>query len=271
MTVRFQHAARILTVTVGVLVAMPRDSAAQFAVFDPANFAELVQVLDQVEQQYARVLEQRRIWGKLARPLPDGRQGAYPIPATPWDMQRGTESPDPFGVYTALRQAIETGDPAGQQWRQSVVPLDRYPAEVLAGLTPTQRLQISRTYTHPLTADGVGIVGIHALAINRDGEQAAARALDQLSTHLRGGDVGNLALLQELASTDVLAAREEHLRNVYLAYLVEGLVANLKRYRDEEAERLNSILYEHQWGPQLSQQTTADTDRVLRDFWRALP
>jgi hypothetical protein len=255
---------------VGVLIVSdlcPTLAHAQVIVFDPGVLIQLVRIVSQAETQYDEVVAQRRLWRKLAMALPAGRQMLYLIPETPWSMTRGSDDLDLFNTYVPLRRAIESGDPTGLQWRRTVVPLATYPPSLLAQLPPEQRLDIAREYTHPLTSDGLGIMAVHALAYNRDGHQAASRALDQLTDRLRAGDHGNIAIHQELAGTELLAVREEHLRNVYLAYLLEGEVADLKRVRDTEARRLNTDIVRRTVGASMTTQTTAGMDDVLTNFW----
>jgi hypothetical protein len=244
---------------------------AQVAVFDPGIWIQLVRHLLQAQEQYAVVQRQREIWTRLARPLPSGRQGRYALPATAWATNRGSSDLDQFGLYTILRRGIEAGDSTGAQWRLAVEPLTQYPSTIFSRLTPTQRLQLAREWTHPLSSDGLGTMGIHALAYNRDGHRAASQALDRLSAQLRAGDVGNIAVLQQLLAIDILAAREEHLRNVYVAYLVEDAISEIKRIRDALTQRVNRDIYRRTHGPTTTRQMTADTDRVLRDFWRNRP
>jgi len=261
---------RPVLIVVVLLALRPIAVQAQVLVFDPGVLIQLVRIWSQAQSQYNEVVEQRRLWRKLAMQLPTGRQTQYLVPPTPWSITRGTDDLDPFGIYPPLRRAIEIGDPTGLQWRRAVVPLTLYPAAVLAEMTAEQRLHVAREYTHPLTSDGLGIMAIHALAYNREGHQATSRALDRLADRLRAGDGGNIALHQELAAAELLAVREEHLRNIYLAYLLESEVADLKRVRDSETDRLNGDILQRRLGATLTAATTADTDRVLATFWSTL-
>lgn len=258
---------RMLGLTV-VLVLSALPAHAQVLVFDPGILVQLVRQWLQAQRQLDQATAARLIWQQLARPLPDGHAPGYVIPPTLWSMSRGADDLDPFALYPSVRRAIEQGDPTGLQWRRAVIPLATYPANVLARLTPAQRLHITREYTHPLTSDGLGIMGIHALAYNREGHLAASRAAGRLAARLHADDPGNVGLHQTLAAAEVLAAREEHLRNVYLAYLVEDAVADLKRVRDAQTRRLHSDLFRRVAGPTVTAQTTAHMERVLADAWR---
>jgi len=257
----------------GILVsAHPVHAQGAAIVHDPVIYIQTLRQFLQLLQQHGQVQAQRELWERLARPLPADRPARYVVPGTPGRQSRGTADDDLFGLYTALRAAIEHGDPTGQRWMDAGIPFLPYPVAGAPALTATQRLHRARLSTHPLTTDGLGTMAVHALAYHRDGHQATTRVLDQLSARLAAaGDRGNPALLQQIAAADWHGAHEEHLRNVYLAYLVEGRIADLKRQRDAQVRALLMHVARRHAVPLLAQQTTLTSDQARRDLWRRRP
>jgi hypothetical protein len=255
-------------------VLSTRPAHAQLVVVDPAHLVKNVAILAEAVQIYDETVRLRDIWQQFRQQIGVSERARWVIDETRWRTHGAAITEDPFGTYAPLGLAFDVGDLDDAAYLGSVVPLEPAPATVAAQLTPTQRLHFSRDYANVLMTDGFGRVAVQTTSAGRSNARHLLDALKQLQGDLLqpGDDYnGNIGLLQKVVGARLISARTTDLGNQLLSSLLEGTLAEQKAMRDAEAQAINADIYQRINGPRLSQQTTADTDRVLSNFWSPRP
>lgn len=266
---RTTHSIRV-GVVVGLIICLAVPARAQLVVNDPVNTIQNIALVAQAIRIYEEARRLRDIWEQFRQGIPPARRADWVIDETPWRTHGIDPEDDLFQTYLPLMTALDVGDPSGAAYMGSVVPLARYPADIVSRLRGTQLQHIAREYGTVIMADGFGRVAVEMTSDGRWHSRRALEALAALQADLLNPDEefnGNIAMLQKSLGTRLISARTVGVGNQLLAGLVEGRLTAQKMRRDVEARRLNADVHRRLNMPEVSRQTTAQTDAVLRNFW----
>ena len=248
----------------GVLVAaLATPAHAQWAVFDPANFAQAVLIAQRTQRHYEELLAQYRTILRMGQGL--GALDPYRIPsiaATRHDVGRW-----PYG--RAWLQGLNSGDPAGVAYWATTLPLER-PSALPARLTAAARRTLERQYATIEITDSVAMMGGHQVGALRGYHGQLQRAVQDLE-----GDVLNgleryhemTAILDKVAAAELLGRRQDMAANQLLSHALEQMLARSKRLRDTEASTMNMQLVTWRDGRAANDALVRGTGDALRT-WR---
>lgn len=251
----------LVTTVVLAMVASPVN--AQWAVFDPSNFAQAVLIAQRTERQYEELLAQYRTILRMAQGL--GSMEVYrtpPIVATRHDAARW--------LYGApWLQGLNSGDATGAAYWATALPLLR-PTALPASLTPAARRMLERQYATIEITDSVATMGGHQVGLMRGYHGQLQRAVQELE-----GDVLNgleryhemTAILDKVAAAELLGRRQDMAANQLLSHALEQMLARSKRLRDTEAATMNMQLVTWRDGRGANEALVAGTGDALRT-WR---
>lgn len=264
----------LVSVTCAVVLGLstPRPAVAQLVVNDPVNTIQNIAIVAEAVRLYQEAQRLRRIWETFSAGIAAGERATWTIPTTRWRTHGDVE--DPFGTYLPLGEAFDLGDPTNAAYLGSVIPLQRYPADVLARLPATQRVHLARDYANVLMADGFGRVAVQTTSAGRWNSRRALDALQRLQgDFLQAGDAynGNIGLLQKTLGARLISVQTTDVGNQLLASLLEGALTKQKIARDLDARRINADIYRRVHGAAVTRDTTTQMDAVLANFWRSQP
>jgi conjugal transfer/entry exclusion protein len=249
----------------GILVVLlaATPAQAQWAVFDPSNFAQAVLIAQRTQRHYEELLAQYRTILRMGQGL--GSLEAYrtpPIVATRHDAARW-----PYG--RAWLQGLNSGDATGALYWSTALPLER-PTSLPATLTAAARRMLERQYATIEITDSVATMGGHQVGLTRGYHGQLQRAVQDLE-----GDVLNgleryhemTAILDKVAAAELLGRRQDMAANQLLSHTLEQLLARNKRLRDTEAATMNMQLVAWRDSRAANEALVAGTGDALRT-WR---
>jgi hypothetical protein len=254
-----------------LMVIASTPARGQLVVNDPVNTLQNIAIVAQAIRIYEESRRLRDVWEQFRQEIPLGRRAAWVIDETRWRTHGVDPADDPFGTYAPLATALDLGDPQGAAYLGSVIPLEQYPSQVVARLPTSQRDRIARDYANILMADGFGRVAVQTSSDGRWHSRRALEALAALQSDLLNPSAeynGNIGMLQKTTGARLISARTTGVGNHLLASLLEAALTRAKIARDADARRINADIYRRLYLPTASREMTAQTDRVLRDFWR---
>ncbi len=254
---------RRMLITGVLMAALATPAHAQWAVFDPANFAQAVLIAQRTQRQYEELLAQYRTILRMGQGL--GALNSYRIPsiaATRHDVGRW-----PYG--RAWLQGLNSGDPAGVAYWATTLPLER-PSALPARLTAAARRTLERQYATIEITDSVAMMGGHQVGALRGYHGQLQRAVQDLE-----GDVLNgleryhemTAILDKVAAAELLGRRQDMAANQLLSHALEQMLARSKRLRDTEASTMNMQLVTWRDGRAANDALVRGTGDALRT-WR---
>lgn len=255
---------RTRSVVVAMLVTMTAAPAqAQWAVFDPSNFAQTVLIAQRTQRQYEELLAQYRTILRMGQGL--GSLAPYRIPSI--GVTRHDAGRWPYG--RAWLQGLNSGDPAGAAYWATTLPLDR-PSALPARLTAAARRTLERQYATIELTDSVAMMGGHQVGALRGYHGQLQRAVQDLE-----GDVLNgleryhemTAILDKVAAAELLGRRQDMAANQLLSHTLEQMLARSKRLRDTEASTMNMQLTTWRDGRAANDALVRGTGEALRT-WR---
>ena len=153
---------------------------AQWAVFDPANFAQTVLIAQRTQRQYEELLAQYRTILRMAEGL--GSLESYRIPSI------GVTRHDP-GRWTygrAWLQGLNSGDATGAAYWATTLPLER-PSVLPPRLTAAARRALERQYATIEVTDSVAMMGGHQVGALRGYHGQLQRAVQDLESDVLNG------------------------------------------------------------------------------------
>jgi hypothetical protein len=240
-------------------MSSPTTTHAQFVVYDPANWTQAV-------LQVTHLLDQLRFWLRQARRLPLDMVSRYHGHSVDWtlhDLDAG------LLFARRLLSALNTGDPTGVAYRQTIDRLD-VPTDVLARMPANLQRRLTNAYAALELADSVSalaidqmgamrVEGAHNMQVAKDMEKDAVSTNDDFHTHT--------ALLNKINAAIVLGLRmQDHVGKTLTSTLEQMIVTNT-RQREAEALLLNATIYQWRYGQEYGQDFFRNTASAL-DGWR---
>ena len=251
---------RILTTTALALILMiaPRPVTAQFAVYDPANYAQAV-------IRYQQMLQQYQFWLRQARRLPVD-MGRYRAPEVLWRIHDSVEA---FPYAGPILVGLNYGDATGAGYLQAVHQLE--PIEgIFARLPVGFRRRLTDSYATIQMADSAATMGIHQAGIIRFNGRSILRAIDAMEQDLVAAPEefhSQTALLNKINGAGVLALRIAERNSQFLLATLEQLLVENKRKRDAETQLMNAHIYQWRYGADYAADSFRNTAQAL-DRWR---
>jgi conjugal transfer/entry exclusion protein len=236
---------------------------AQWAVFDPANFAQTVLIAQRTQRQYEELLAQYRTILRMAEGL--GSLEPYRIPSI------GVTRHDP-GRWTygrAWLQGLNSGDATGAAYWATTLPLER-PSVLPPRLTAAARRALERQYATIEVTDSVAMMGGHQVGALRGYHGQLQRAVQDLESDVLNGLERYhemTAILDKVAAAELLGRRQDMAANQLLSHALEQMLARSKRLRDTEAATMNMQLVTWRDGRAANDALVRGTGDALRT-WR---
>jgi hypothetical protein len=215
-----------------VLAASPAH--AQFAVFDPANFAQAILIVQRTQRHLDELRAQYQTVRRMAEAL--GGMARYRTP--PFALIG--HDPARWNYGRPWIAALNSGDPTGAAYLAAAMPLER--PDAAARLSGAARRAFERQYAGVEIADSVAMMGGHQVGVMRgyyDDLQRAIQALesDVLSPTASYHDM--TAILDKIAAGELIGRRQDMASNQLLSHVLEQLLARSKQLRDSQAVTLN--------------------------------
>jgi conjugal transfer/entry exclusion protein len=226
----------ILATTLVLLVTAP--ARAQFVVHDPGNLQQAILIAQRTLREYQELVAQYHTIVRMSHGL--GTMDGYRMPTIP------TASHDigRWGYARPWLQSLNTGDPTGAAYSQTIRTLER-PLGELAQLPPVARRAVENAYATIEITDAVVQSGGHQLGMTRGYSRELQRAIDALQGDVMNGQPGYhemTAILDKVAAGALIGRRQDMATNQLLSHAVEQLLARGKRMRDTEAATMNMRL-----------------------------
>lgn len=252
------------TVVAGLLFTVAAVPAhAQWAVFDPSNFAQAVLIVQRTQRQYEELMAQYRTILRMAEGL--GSLEPYRIPGigvTRHDVGRW-----PYGA--AWLAGLNRGDATGAAYWATTLPLER-PSALPAHLTATARRMLERQYATIEVTDSVAMMGGHQVGALRGYHGQLQRAVEDLEADVMNGLERYhelTAILDKVAAAELLGRRQDMAANQLLSHALEQMLARSKRLRDTEVATMNMQLTTWRDGRAANDALVRGTGDALRT-WR---
>lgn len=236
---------------------------AQIAVIDPTNLAQVVLIARRTQQQLDELQAQYRTILRMAQSL--GNMESYRVPTIPITRH----DPSRWEYGRPWIEGLNGGDPTGAAYWATTVPLQRPNAE-LSRLTPAARRAFERQYATIEITDSVAQMGGHQVALVRGYHGRLQQAVQALESDVLNGLPRfheMTAILDKVASGELLARRQDMAANQLLSHALEQLLARSKRLRDTEATTINMQLVTWRDGRGANNAFVAGTGDALRT-WR---
>ena len=236
---------------------------AQIAVIDPANLAQVVLIARRTQQQLDELQAQYRTILRMAQSL--GNMESYRVPTIPITRH----DPSRWEYGRPWIEGLNGGDPTGAAYWATTVPLQR-PDAALSRLTPAARRAFERQYATIEITDSVAQMGGHQVALVRGYHSRLQQAVQALESDVLNGLPRfheMTAILDKVASGELLARRQDMAANQLLSHALEQLLARSKRLRDTEATTINMQLVTWRDGRGANNAFDAGTGDALRT-WR---
>jgi hypothetical protein len=253
--------ALVLGLALGLGVAV----RAQFTVFDPTNYAEAVEQLAQLEQQYSQLVRTYELLVTQARRMPGDLSARYRGEPVPW---LELTAPDVFGVTGGWIHAANTGHEVGEGYRLTTEPL-RIDDDAFDETSDHAFARRRRMLGGVELADGIAMHALEMVGHLRGHATGVEFALRRLEDDSFAGDADlntQVAVLNKINAASVTAARLVKDTNQILIGQLEQQLLDTTRRRDAEAQALNAELEWRRRAPELLQPPIADTTDTLTRF-----
>lgn len=250
--------ARLFVIAVIILALLSNAVSAQFAVYDPANYAQAL-------ARYAQMVQQYRHFVAQARRLPDLLAARYRVPTPRW---RTHDVGDTYAYARALLTALNRGDSSGSGYATSIDPLTTL-ADVLPLLPPDLQRRLTNTYGTIQLADSVARYAIDQTGRIRDNGGAVLTAvlnMENDATSVSDDLHTQIAVLNKINGANVLGLRVGEMGNQLQMHVLEQLLVQNKRTRDAEAQAMNARLFQWRYGSEYGRAVFARTASSL-DGW----
>ena len=237
------------TIALALLISLTATAAyAQFffsiPVFDATNFANAVERLFQLEQQYSQlvttykqlVIEYEHM-KLMAQRLPNLWQHRFS--PTAWRFSQSTNT---YGTTAGWTQGINTGIAVAEGYRQAVERLALYGSAY--DRIPADQIDRARSdYATIELADAANLHGMEVLGAQR----AKARTTESAISTLEAVTLDEtqslntqVAVLNKINATNMMALRAGQDTNQLLVSLLEQQITEAKARRDAEASVINT-------------------------------
>ena len=259
-------------VTGMLVIALTGAAWAQFAVFDPVNYANALLRYAQLEQQYAQLVTtyqqirtQYLLLRQQAQAVPVDMNIRYRSIATPWLPFSAT---DAYGTTAGWILTANNGHDAAAGYALATQTLGTY-GGAMRGLSADEQARVQARYDRVQLTDASITHGLEALGFLRGHQPSVEAVVESLEEDTYSSDPSfntQIAVLNKLNATTVTSARlAKDTNNVLVSLLEQQLLAATER-REGAVEGINAhIAFVNEAGPLLAR-TTAQTTDALRTF-----
>ena len=239
-----------LLVGASAIAALAAPALAIFGVgdivYDPSNFAEAVQMLAQLEQQYVQLVQTyRTIQGQYEQMLWMAKQNPvnmflrYRAATTAWPNNSAT---DTYGTTAGWTTGVNTGQNVTASYSEATEPLGRYDS-ALNDLPADQADRVKRSYGEVELTDGANLSSMQTIGDLRHNAAAVATAIENLESDSLSTDPAlntEIAVLNKINAAGVISIKNTQDTNRLLVALTEGQIIQAQRERDAEARAINN-------------------------------
>jgi hypothetical protein len=254
------------------LVAFVTPLSAQWVVFDPSNFANAVEQLFQLEEQYRQLVTtyqqirtQYLLLKQQAEKLPFSLEARYRSLGTPW---LPLVAPSAYGTTTKWIDAANTGQFPDAAYARATQAMASY-AGALAGLSAAETARVETRYDRAQLADAAITNDLQALGRLRFHEGSVETTLRNLEADAYSDDPAlhtQIAVLNKINATGVTAVRMAKDANYVLVSLLEQQVLEATERREAAVQGINAhVAFLTEARPLLAR-TTVDTTNALTTF-----
>jgi hypothetical protein len=254
-----------IALAVGLALGLGVAVRAQFTVFDPTNYAQAVEQLAQLEQQYMQLVRTYELLVAQARRMPGDLSARYRGEPVPWLELTAS---DAFGVTGGWIHAANTGHEVEEGYRLATERLRTDDAAFDEALDPTLA-RTRRSHGGIELADGIAMHALEMVGHLRGHAQGVEFALRRLEDDSFAGDADlntQVAVLNKINAASVTAARLVKDTNQILIGQLEQQLLETTRRRDAETQALNAELEWRRRAPDVLQPPIADTTDTLTGF-----
>lgn len=254
MTRRLPH---ILAVAL-VLTLFAAPAQAQFVVFDPAVFGQVVSEVLNTIRQYNLMIQQ-------ARRLPVDIANRYRSLSPAWPVHDLTN----WLYAQPILNALNAGNANGSQYRQVADLLD-IPSDILARMPPELRRRLQTAYATIELADSIATRAVDQAGTVRTNGRLILQTIQAMDTDASALDDSfhtQTALLNKINTASVLGLRIGAQSNQFLMDTLEQLIVDNKRKRDTEAKAMDATINQWRYGLVYGTDLFRNTASNL-DSWR---
>jgi conjugal transfer/entry exclusion protein len=254
---------RVLAISLLIAATAAAPARAQLAVIDPANLSQAVLIAERTWSHYDELRRQFDTIRRMAQGL--GEMESFRLPSLPIMVH----DPTRWEYGRTWLEALNNGDPEGSAYGAVTLPLEP-PNEGLDRLSPAARRAFERQYSTVEITDSIARMGGHQVALIRNYYDRIQRAVEALEVDVLNGRPEfheMTAVLDEIASGELLARRQDAATNQLLTHAVEQLLARSKRLRDTEAATINMLLTTRRDAHEVNKAFVKGTSDALRS-WR---
>jgi hypothetical protein len=250
--------------------AAPAVLLAQLVVYDPVNhiqalarYAELILTYEQLVAEYKHLVNQAKI-------VPVNMLARYRAPEVRW---RHASAPDTYGTTAGWIAGLNVGDTLGAGYRAATERLQEYNT-ALATLSPATAAEARRAYATVELSDGATIAAIHGIGAIRSTARDVERVITALEADAFATDASmqsQVAILNKINGTTVLALRDQQSTNQLLTHLLEAQLVAAKRSRDAEVVDINGRIARRSREADFDRTTRAGTTDAIQTFRVRVP
>ena len=206
-------------------------------VFDPTNYAELIQQYLEMEQQYTQLVQtyltiqsqyQQMLF--MAQQDPVNMITRYRAVATPWLNSSATNV---YGTSGGWITGINSGLGVASGYARATQALGAY-GPALANIPSVHLPRIQTDYATVELTDGANLAGMQTLGQMRANAPAVEATIQNLETDSLSSNPNmntEIAVLNKINAANVIALRNTQDANKLLATLAEEKIIEAKRYQ----------------------------------------
>jgi hypothetical protein len=215
-------------------------------VFDPSNFAQAVEQVVRLEEQYLQLVQtyqmirnqyDQAIW--MAKRVPVDMAWRYRSAITPWNR---SSTANTYGTTGGWMEGINSGLGVADGYWNAVQPLDRY-GDALDNVPADQLPRLKTNYGTVELADGANISAIETIGGMRGNTPAVESAIQSLEDDSLSSDPNmntEIAVLNKINAANLMSVRSTQDTNKLLVALAEEQLVDAKRKRDVEAQTIHN-------------------------------
>jgi len=242
-------------------------------VFDPSVFAQAVQQVVRLEQQYIQLVQTYQMvrnqyehlkW--MAQRVPVDMAARYRAAITPW---QGSSAANTYGTTDAWTSGVNTGVDVLAGYAQAVQHLGRY-GEAFGNIPADQQARIRTDYATVELTDGANVAAIETIGRLRANAHAVEAAIQNLQADSLSSDPDmntEIAVLNKINAANLIQVHTAQDTNKLLVALAEERLLDANRKRDAEARAINHDIRFRAEGKAVLDAQIADASAAMRS-WR---
>src|SRR5579864_840386 len=261
-----------VAITVVLVIGLAAAASAQFAVFDPVNYANALLRYAELEQQYAQLVTtyqqirtQYLLLRQQAQSVPVDMDIRYRSMPTPWLPFSATAA---YGTTAGWILTANNGHDAAASYALATQTLGNY-GGAMAGLSVDEQARVQARYDRMQLTDASITHGLEALGFLRGHQMSVETTIRNLEDDTYSSDPTfntQIAVLNKLNATTVTSARLAKDTNNVLVSLLEQQLLEATDRREAAVQGINAhIAFVNEAGPLLAR-TTAQTTDALTTF-----